>query len=346
MTYELREDQDEAVAALGSSLRKGNAAPILVSATGSGKTVIAMHIIKLLRDRQKRILFLAPRRELIHQTSNTFTKSLISHGIIMAGEGATPHSPVQIGSFDTLHSRVYRHEIMDMPEDIDFVFVDEAHLSLAETRSTIINHYREAGARIIGLTATPARGDGRGMGEIYDDLVQVRTVADLIAEGALVQPVYYGADAPDLKAVKRTKEDYVITDLEKVMDRPKLIGDIYRNWSRIAPDKSTVIFCTTVNHSRHVQAEFHSHGITCEHVDANTPTKERKEIMERLRSGQTQVLTNVFIASYGLDVPRLECAVMARPTKSLPLYIQMGGRVLRPFEGKTGAIIIDHGAVH
>lgn len=255
----------------------------------------------------------------------------------------TPSCRVQVCSFDTLHSRAVRNDWMAMPP-ADLVLVDEAHLSISETRQEILGHYPDA--VVIGLTATPVRGDGRGLGEIYDDLVIAASVRELTEQGSLVPVRYFAPSAPDLAGIKIQGGDYVERELGKRMDDAKLVGDIVHNWHRLAEGKSTVVFCVTRAHSRHVRDEFLKAGIRAEHVDGETPLDERKAILERVSSGETTVLTNVYVATYGLDIPRLECAVLARPTKNLGLYIQTAGRVLRPFEGKSEALIIDHaGAV-
>ncbi len=340
----LRPYQNSAVTALRASLGAGHRRPILVLPTGSGKTVIAAEIVRMAREKSRSVLFLAPRRELIHQASEQFTAAGVRHGIIMAGVDRNLYADVQIASFDTLHARGMRTKRMQMPR-AELVIVDEAHLSIAETRKAIIAHY--ADATIIGLTATPARGDGRGLGEIYDDLVNVVSIPELTDNGFLVPVRYFAPTAPDLEAVKLNKDgDYVEKQLGEVMDRPELIGDITDNWMRLAFGMSTVVFCVTRAHSRHVCEQFLSLGIAAEHLDGETPLDERREILARVASGETTVLCNVFVATFGLDIPRLACAVLARPTRNIALYLQIAGRVLRPAEGKTEARIIDHsGAV-
>ncbi len=335
----LRDYQEESIIALRKSIASGKRKPILVSPTGSGKTRVATEIVKSAVEKGKWVLFLAPRRELIYQTVETFKRNGIDAGMIMAGEPRSMFSKVQVASFDTLHARGIRSDKMMMPK-ADVIIADECHLSISKSRTDIIGHYHDK--IVIGLTATPARGDGKGLGRIYDDLVQVTNIRDLTEKGYLVPVKYYAPTDIDLAGVKQTKSDYVVSDLGKIMDKKSLIGDIYSNWKRIAGDKKTVIFCTTRAHSRHVRDEFLSHGIKAEHLDGETPPEERKQILARVDSGETQVLCNVFVASYGLDIPSLECVVLARPTKNITLYHQICGRALRISEGKDHAIVIDH----
>lgn len=339
----IRPYQQDAVDNVRRSLAAGNRRVLLQLATGAGKTRIASEIIGLASGRGKTSLFLAPRRELIYQAAQSFLRHGIRPGIIMAGE-LPMHADVQVASFDTLHARAVRSKRIAMP-DADLVIVDEAHLSVAESRKEIIARYPEA--RIIGLTATPARGDGRGLGEIYEDLVLGPSIRELVDQGHLVPLRYFAPTEPDLKALRLNKDgDYIENALAERMDKVNLIGDIVENWMRIARHRQTVVFCVNCAHSRHVRDAFLDAGIAAEHVDGETPTDERAQIFARVRSGATQVLTNVFVASYGLDIPRLDCAVLARPTKNIALYLQTIGRVMRPHDRKVDALVIDHsGAV-
>lgn len=344
MSHPLRPYQADAIESLRASLRAGNRRPLLQLATGSGKTRIAAAVIAGAVSNRKKCLFLAPRRELIHQARAAFAREGVMSGIIMAGERPSPLMDVQVASFDTLHARAIRASRMEMP-DADVVIVDESHLSVAETRKEIISRY--GGSIIVGLTATPARGDGKGLGEIYDDLVLGPSVQELTDMGFLVPLRYFGPSEPDLSAIKVNKDgDYQEKGLATVMDSPQLVGDIVENWVKLAATRRTVVFCVNRAHSRHVCEHYVRIGVAAEHLDGDTETEERKAILARVASGETQVLCNVFVATYGLDIPALDCAVMARPTKNIALYLQMAGRIMRPFSGKVDGLIIDHaGAV-
>lgn len=321
------------------AIRRGYRRPLVVAPCGSGKTHIAGGIVQSCQANNARTLFLAPRRELIYQTLEKFLHYDIDAGMIMAGEAQRLYAKNQIASFDTLYARAIQRDKIIMPT-ADVVIVDEAHLSLSQGKQKILEYYRDK--IVIGLTATPTRTDGTGMGRFYNYLVNRITVRELIDDGFLVEPVYYAPEHWNVGDVKSTKADYVVSALGKAVDRPELIGGIYENWKRLAGEKRTVIFCVNRKHSRHVCELFRNYGISAEHVDGETPKDERAGIFNRVRSGATQVLCNVYVASYGLDIPELECAVLARPTKSLGLYFQTCGRVLRPAPGKSNAIIIDH----
>jgi len=339
----LRNYQQASLDGLRASLRAGNNKPILVAPTGSGKTHIACAIIQSAIAKGNRILFLAPRRELIYQAADRLYDHGIEVGIIMSGEPRAPTQAVQIASFDTLHARGIRAKSMPMPS-ADILIVDECHLSIAKTRQDIINEYPLA--KIIGLTATPARGDGRGLGEIYDDIVQSISMRELVEQGYLVPARYFAPSTPDLNKLKTRGGDYVVKDLEERVDKPALVGEVIENWKRIAPDRQTVVFCVTCSHARHVYEEFLAHGIKAGYLDGETPLREREQVLDDIASGAIQVLVNVFVATFGWDCPSISCVVLARPTKNITLYLQTGGRGLRTYPGKKDCIIIDHsGAV-
>lgn len=327
----LRDYQEElrhAAAHAVGALKKR--AILLQCSTGGGKTVLAASMLIGSEQKGNQAVFILPRRELVYQTEGTLKRYGILPGVIMAGEKPNWHRRIQLASFDTLHARAMKRSSMKLPEG-KVVIADEAHLSIADTRKAILDEYKARGALLFGLTATPARPDGKPMGDIYDHLVLGWPTARMMAEGYLVPARYVCPDAPDLAGVKLNEEgDYNTTQLGHVMDNPKLIGDIVSNWMLHAHGRRTVVFCVTKSHSRHTAEEFRKRGITAESVDDETSRDDRAAIFARVRSGATQVLCNVFIASYGLDIPVLDCAVIARPTKSLVLYLQIGGRVLRP----------------
>lgn len=335
--------QERAVANCRAALAAGNRRIILPLPTGGGKTVIAASMIRSARAKDKDVLFFAPRRELIKQASRKFHAARISHGVIMAGQSHSIMPRTQIASCDTFLSRVVRRKSVDLPR-ADLIIADEFHLYDSPTRRSILEMY--SGVPIIGLTATPARGNGKGLAGIADVIVECDTYGDLIRDGYLTPPRYFAPSEPDLRAVKLGRDgDYDEGQLEKVMT--PLIGDIIENWKRLAYGESTVVFCVTRAHARHVCEEFVKIGVAAEYLDGETHNDEREAILARVDSGETTVLVNVFVATFGLDIPRLKVAVLARPTKSIVLYFQIVGRVLRLFPGKEFSIVIDHsGAVN
>lgn len=338
----LRPYQAEAVEALRRSIASGRRAPVLVAPTGSGKTHIAKALIVRAVAKLKRVLFLAPRKELIYQTAEKLDRAGIHNGIYMAGESRDLFAPVQVASTPTLYTRFQTHGRSVLPP-ADLVIQDEAHLAISASSRAIMAAYPDAVK--IGLTATPVRGDGRGLGEMFDDLVLGPSVADLMAEGHLVPARYYAPTKPDLEGVKVQMGDYNQKQLGERMDREMLIGDVVTNWLRIAPNRQTIAFGVNVAHAVHLRDCFREAGILAEHLDAHTLPHERRDIVERFERQEVQVVTNCQIFSYGVDIPPASCCILAHPTKSLARYLQAVGRVLRPYPGKTEALVIDHAGI-
>lgn len=339
----LRPYQEQAINKMDTLLADAVRAVLIVAPTGAGKTVIGAEIIR--RNAGKKILFMAPRRELIHQTCKKLDDVGVRYGVILAGDGRQDqYAHVQVASADTLISRALRRQKL-RGLSFDIVLIDEAHVGLTDTRQRLLDLWPEA--KIIGLTATPCRSDGKALGRVYEEIVEVTTVAELVEQGFLVPARYFSVSEPDLKRVRTTAGDYNQFDLDEVMNKPKLVGDIVSHWLEHASDRRTVVFATSIAHSAALAAEFVANGVSAEHVDANTPQPLREAMFKRFSNGETQVLCNCTLASIGFDLPDLDCVVFARPTKSLGLYIQMLGRGLRPAPGKKDCLVLDHaGNVH
>ena len=340
---ELRPYQTEAVAAFNRERAAGKRRIMLVAPTGSGKTVIAAAILKQHVDALKNVLVLAHRREIIAQTSAKLHDQNIGHGIIQAGFAPRPLERVQVASVQTLHRRAIRAECMDLPP-ADLLWIDEGHHCPEETYRKIVEAYPNA--ILLGTTATPCRGDGRGLGGIFETLIETPQVAELIEQKHLVKSRVYAPAIPDLKGVKVRAGDYVESQLAERMDRPKLIGDIVTHWHKYGERRKTVAFTVNVAHSIHLRDEFVKSGARAEHIDGSTPKPERDASLARLASGEIELITNCMVLTEGWDMPEVGCAILARPTRKMGLYRQMLGRVLRPAPDKADAIILDHsGAV-
>ena len=339
--FTLWDFQNKAIDDIRQAIGLGYRKILVVAPTGSGKTVIAAKIIKLAAEKFRRSMFLAHRRELVNQCADKLIRFGVDHGILMAGEFPYGTADCQVASIDTLRARCITTEKMPLP-DSDIIVVDEAHRSLAPTYVTLINHYGDR--VVIGLTATPIRSDGKGLGHVYDYMVQCPTIQELTEWGFLVPAITYAPTIPDLTGVKVTLGDYDRTELHAAMNRRSLVGDVVTHWHRLASDRKTVVFASGVKHSINLRDEFLKSGVAAAHVDGETPIAERKQLVYDLKVGNVQVVCNYGVLTEGFDEPTLSACVLARPTKNLGLYLQMAGRTLRISEltNKKDSLIIDH----
>jgi superfamily II DNA or RNA helicase len=351
----LRPYQVAAVDQVERAWAAGHRAPLLVLPTGAGKTVCFAEVIR--RELAERgeapaaCLVAVPRRELVGQTVAKLHDVGIDPGVLCAGmeDGAGPSASVQVCSVDTLHARVQRRDdgrrlVLPSPR---LLVIDECHLSITKRKVELIESLGPE--RLLGCTATPTRRDGRALKVLYDLLLQPATVASLTAAGHLVPARYWGWPSGDLRAVHVDSKthDYQVGQLAAAMNQPKLLGDIVEHWLRLAGDRRTVCFTVDIAHAVALAEAFRRAGVAAEHVSAETPTPERAATLTRFRSGETQVVCNCFVLAYGYDLPEIGCCVLARPTKSLMLFLQMVGRALRPAPDKADCLVLDHaGAVH
>jgi len=311
--------------------------------TGGGKTEIAKKIAENAAvARGEHVLILTHRREILNQTSRKLSFGNLDHGLIQAGLNVDLEYPIQVASIQTFWHRCMLRNRIPLPH-ADAVIVDEAHHVRASTWARILDAYKNA--RRLGLTATPCRGDGRGLGNYFDVLIEGPSVAELTPKW-LVPVIYYTPTEPDLRGVKTQAGDYVINQLSDRLNRKDLIGDIVSNWLKFADGRKTIVFGVDVRHSISIRDEFVKAGIKAEHVDGSTPKDDRADILDRLASGETQIVVNCMVLTEGFDCPPASCIILARPTRQLGLFRQMAGRGLRPAPGKTNLILIDHsGAV-
>jgi DNA repair protein RadD len=316
---------------------------IYVLPTGGGKTVVFASLIEMLAKRGERVLVIVHRHEILNQTSRKLSELNIEHGIIRAGLVVDLSYSVQLASIQTLSRRTSSGKL-EWPK-ADAVFVDECHHARARTWLAALNAYPDA--RRYGFTATPCRGDGRGLGDLFDDLIIGPQVAELQRSGHLVGVKYFAPAKIDLRGVRTQQGDYAVGKLASRMNRADLVGDIVTQWHRLAERRRTIVFAVDIGHSVHIRDEFVNAGVRCEHLDGGTPREERDAILSRLASGETEIVTNCMVLTEGFDCPPVGCIVLARPTKQIGLFRQMAGRGLRPAEDKANLILIDHsGAVH
>jgi superfamily II DNA or RNA helicase len=307
----------------------------LIAPTGAGKTRMGAALVHDFVRRGLRVLWVAHRAELITQAVEALGMPC---GLVVAGAPAIA-SKMQcvVASLQTLVRR-------QMP-DCDVLIIDEAHHIMSQSYRTLIE--RAPRARLIGLTATPTRLDGKPLGEIFSSAVVAATVSELIGHGFLVKPHVFSTPVlPDLEGVKKTGGDFNEAQLELACNTATLRGDIVRHWQERSNGKPTVLFAVSIEHSKALVADFDAIGARAVHVDGSISKGARAEALQAVRAGAAKVLCNVGIVTEGWDFPALETCVLARPTASLSLLLQMVGRVMRPHPGKDGALVLDHAGNH
>jgi DNA repair protein RadD len=330
---QLRSYQQRAIDDLRNAYRFGYRAPLLCLPTGGGKTCVFAAIAKQAADRGRRVLILVHRRELIKQASSKLQWIGVNHGLIAAGIEPSP-ALVQVASVQTIARRLSR---IDWQPDL--IIIDEAHHATAGQWERTLQHW--PAAYRLGVTATPCRLDGRGLRSAFDHLVLGPSVAQLIDAGFLSHSRIYAPPViADLSGIRTRAGDYANDQAAAAMDRPTVTGDAIAHYQRLAAGQQAIAFCCNVAHAESVCAAFQAAGIAAQLLLGNTV--DRDEVVQQFGAGAIRVLVTVDVVSEGFDVPAASVAILLRPTKSLGLYLQQVGRVLRPAPGKQAALILDH----
>lgn len=333
----LRPYQTEAIEQMRHSLARGSESLVLQMATGGGKTSVASVVIQSAVEKGHRVFFIVDSVELIDQAAGRFEADGLDVGVIQGFHWKTDYSkPVQVATIQSLKNRwEYLHGDL-LP---GLVIIDECHV-LHNAHKKIINQCKHEGVKIIGLSATPFR---KGLGEVFDDLVVGATTKTLTDDGYLVPSKCYSVHVPNLKNVKSSGGDWQSDALAEVMGDAELVGNVVDHWLKHANGRKTIVFASNVAHSKFLCEEFRSRGVAANHIDGYMRDPlEREQIIDDFRHGGTDVLCNVAVLTKGFDAPECSCVVLARPTKSLMLHIQMIGRGLRLAEGKDDCLIMDH----
>ncbi len=285
--------------------------------------------------KKKRVIILVHRVELLKQTSLALDKFDVEHGKINPMFTPNFTHNVQVASVQTIIRRLNYFASMGWVPDV--IIPDEAHHSNSKSWNTIIEFFRELNPEllVIGVTATPIRGDGQGLGKnsggMFEEMVLGPQVGYLIEEGFLVKPKIYGPpEKIDLSEVGTSMGDYKKDDLSKLVDKPKITGDAVSHYKELCDGVPAIVFCVSVAHAEHVAQQFRNAGYRFYAIDGNTDDDVRARLITGLADGSVQGLTSCDVISEGTDIPRATCAIELRPTQSKGLNFQQKGRVLRP----------------
>lgn len=301
--------------------RRGVKSACIVLPCGSGKSVIVAEIAKRTAEKLNRVLFLVHRIELCEQIEHTFR----AWGVDM--------NFCQICMVQTACRRLKK-----IPRP-NLIITDETHHSKSNSYRKIYDFFPNAYR--LGVTATPVRLDGSGLGDVYQTLIEGVSAKWLIENQYLAPYNYYAPTVADLSGIKIQRGEFEVKSAENVLFNRTVFGNVISHYRRLVDGKQAICYCVSIRHSEAMAREFQDNSISAVHIDGTTPKAERQRIIEDFRNGKIKILCNVDIISEGFDVPDCECAILLRPTKSLTLYIQQSMRCMRYKSGKS-AIIIDH----
>src|SRR5688572_21605484 len=344
---QLRDYQAEALARVKAAYKGGKRRVLVSLPTGTGKTVVFAHFPSALKMR-KRLLVLAHREELLLQAEEKFRSvdPTLKVGIERAEAFVAPDSHVVIASVPTLARSDGTRLSRFNPEDFSIIVVDEAHHAVAETYRRILHHFGlfdPATTRyLVGFTATPRRGDKQGLGEVFQEVCYAQDLRQMIAEGYLCPIRGWRVNTNlSLDDVKVRHGDFVESQLARVVNVPWRNRLLPVTYTRLANYRRAIVFCVDVQHAKDVCDVFTEAGIRAAAVWGDMPREERRAVLSRFSKGEIAVLTNCNLLTEGFDEPRINCVMLARPTKSKLLYAQMVGRGTRLHPEKKDLMVVD-----
>lgn len=329
----LREYQQKIVDKARIELSRHNSICIQL-ATGGGKTPIMASICNMIVRKGKTAWIIVPRTELLQQASSHLLKWNVPHGIIAPGRNESRAFKIHVVSKDTLIRRYG-----DIKIHPDLIIIDECHIAL-DRQIEITKNFPKS--KIIGMTGTPERLDGRGLSELYETWIEGPSYPWLIEHNFLSKLRYFAPPIDGLKDIHKRGTEYVAKELDELLERKKIYGKCIEHYREYADGKTALVFCRDVKSAYETADRFCDAGYKFFCIEGKITHKRRKELINALSNGDIHGLTNCEIATYGLDVPRVEVGIGLRPTLSRALYFQMIGRCIRPFDGKEHALFFDH----
>lgn len=318
--FTLRDYQTETIDKVYQSMRQGHKRIIVQQPPRTGKTVIMAEIARRTTGKNNRVMFVIHRKEVLAQAKKTFKQQNVDMGLATMG----------------MVQSLSRH--LDNLSPPNLILIDEAHHALAKSYVKILQAYPDA--YVLFFTATPVRTGHDQLDQVADDIIVGKSIKWLTDHHFLAPYKYYGLGDIDRTKLRKRNGDYTAESMDQALDR-KIYGNIVRQYQRLANGKQAVVYCHSVESAQKVMGEFAKARISSAEVDGNTPAKTRDELVAKFRHQELMILVNVNLFTEGVDLPNVDCVIMARPTQSLALYLQFSMRCLNPRKDKT-AIIIDH----
>jgi len=330
---QLRPYQQQLITDIRLQYQLGHKSVLAVLPTGGGKTVCFSYIAEQAAIKGNRVCILVHRAELLDQASRSLTAMGVRHGRIAAGKSMDLSHAVQVASVQTLARRLHL-----LPREFfQLLVVDEAHHTTAGTWAKVIEHFHAA--KLLGVTATPIRSDGRGLGQHYQAMVQGPTAQQLTEQGFLATAKVLAPPGFDSTGLRKRMGDFDAKEAEQRVGT--IMGDCLGHYRKHLPGQTAIAFCCSVAHAEAVATLFQSAGIAAASIDGSMDTTQRQQLLSNLGTGSLKVLTSCALIGEGVDVPSVGGCILLRPTASVALHLQMIGRCLRPQPGKR-AVVLDH----
>jgi superfamily II DNA or RNA helicase len=332
---ELRSYQSQLIESLRAKIKEGKKRLVMSAPTGSGKTVMFTYMVSQHLKKGGKALVFTHRTELLKQAGGTFSKFGLSPNLIKANSTPDLSQPLHVAMVETFNRRMEKYSAFLKSRTL--IIIDECHLASFDK----LFDYFSKDTVIIGATATSYRkGKGvKGLDEMYEDICQVIDTPQLVEMGFLSTAKTFGVKI-DLSKAEKRGEDY---DTSRLYETNKIYQGVVENYKRIAPGTKTILFASNVESSKQVCNEFNLNGILAKHIDGETPSWKRTEILQWFDKTPNAVVCNCGILNAGFDQPDVRTVILYRATTSLPLFLQMCGRGSRMAEGKIEFTILDFG---
>uniref|UniRef100_UPI0040472381 DEAD/DEAH box helicase family protein n=1 Tax=Yoonia sp. TaxID=2212373 RepID=UPI0040472381 len=324
-----------------------------IAPTGAGKTIMLSAVTgEVIGGSAAKACVLAHRDELTDQNRGKFAR--VNPGLTTSVVDASGKSWAGQVTFAMVPTLARIANLAAMPK-LDLLVIDEAHHAVAASYRRIIDQVRNANpdARIFGVTATPNRGDKKGLREVFDNVADQVRLGELIVSGHLVPPRTFVIDVgvqDKLRAVRKTLADFDMAEVASIMDRAPVTDEVIRHWKEKAGDRQTVVFCSTVAHAAHVTEAFNAADMPAGLIHGDLPSEARRQILAAYTTGDIRIIVNVAVLTEGWDHPPTSCVVLLRPSSYKSTMIQMVGRGLRTVDPeehpgviKTDCVVLDFG---
>lgn len=318
--FKLRDYQQETVDNIYQSMKQGNRRIIVQQPPRTGKTVIMAEIARKTTNKGNRVMFIIHRKEVLAQAKSTFEQQDVNMNL------------ATMGMVQTLTRRVNK---LVEPQ---LILIDEAHHAISNSYRRIIDTFPNA--YILYFTATPIRTGHDQLDQIADNIIVGKSIKWLTQHHFLAPFHYYGLGDIDRSKLRKQNGDYSSQSMDEAISH-QIYGHIVQQYQRLANGKQAVVYCHSIESAKKVTEQFTQAGITAAEIDGDTDAKVRDQLVQKFRDQRLTILANVNLFTEGVDLPNVDCVIMARPTSSLALYLQFSMRCLNPRKGKT-AVIIDH----